>query len=50
MPKGEFPLKPRQSPNTMTDSNGNVNKFEAPSALAGSKKQQNRRQYGSRNK
>ena len=37
--KGEFPLKPRQSPNTMTDSNGNVNKFEAPSALAGSKKQ-----------
>ena len=37
--KGEFPLKPRQSPNTMTDSNGNVNKFEALSALAGSKKQ-----------
>ena len=37
--KGKFPLKPRQSPNTMTDSNGNVNKFEAPSALAGSKKQ-----------
>lgn len=37
--KGEFPLKPRTKPNTMTDSNGNVNKFEAPSALAGSKKQ-----------
>ncbi len=37
--KGEFPMKPRQKPNTMTDSNGNVNKFEAPSALAGSKKQ-----------
>ena len=37
--KGEFPLKPRQSPNTMTDSNGNVNKFEAPSSLSGAKKQ-----------
>ena len=37
--KGEFPLKPRTKPNTMTDSNGNVNKFEAPSSLAGSKKQ-----------
>jgi hypothetical protein len=37
--KGEFPMKPRQKPNTMTDSNGNVNKFEAPSSLAGSKKQ-----------
>ena len=37
--KGEFPLKPRQKPNTMTDSNGNVNKFEAPSSLAGAKKQ-----------
>ena len=37
--KGEFPMKPRQKPNTMTDSNDNVNKFEAPSSLAGSKKQ-----------
>jgi len=37
--KGEFPLRPRTKPNTMTDSNGNVNKFEAPSSLAGSKKQ-----------
>ena len=37
--KGEFPLKPRTKPNTMTDSNGNVNKFEAPSSLAGAKKQ-----------
>ncbi|MGY8765693.1 MAG: hypothetical protein ACKVI5_02415, partial [Nitrospinaceae bacterium] len=37
--KGEFPLKPRQSPNTMTDSNGNVNKFEAPPSLSGAKKQ-----------
>ena len=37
--KGEFPMKPRQKPNTMTDSNGNVNKFSQPSALAGAKKQ-----------
>jgi hypothetical protein len=34
--KGEFPLKPRQSPNTMTDSNGNVNKLKSPSSLSGS--------------
>ena len=25
--KGNFPLKPRQKPNTMTDSNSNVNKM-----------------------
>ena len=37
--KGEFPMKPRQKPNTMTDSNGNVNKFSQPPALAGAKKQ-----------
>lgn len=37
--KGEFPMQPRQKPNTMTDSNDNVNKFEAPSSLAGAKKQ-----------
>jgi len=37
--KGEFPLRPRTKPNTMTDSNGNVNKFTAPTSLAGAKKQ-----------
>jgi len=37
--KGEFPMQPRQKPNTMTDSNDNVNKFESPSSLAGAKKQ-----------